>query len=568
MRNLPPPGSVRTFARAALFLSLTLASTAVLAQAQVKDPTIFELDANAHDQALAGPDWENVAPNGVVAGAMADTFLADSVTGDDRIFSGGGSKDVRNVNEWGVAVGEPPDKNDIEHAFAAAFDVDGDLVVYFGLDRFSTDGDSAMGFWFFKSSVSATATGFTGQHTVGDILVTSDNVNGGAVSEINVFEWVGGRNPLRLVASTKTSGGNVNGNGIFCLNNGFACAVRNSSAQPVPASWGGYSFKGLGEVSNFPQFAFYEGGVNISRLLGTTDRPCFASFMAMTRTSASETAQLKDFALGAFPLCGISVSKTCAGNGVIAAGGDSIDYTYTAAVTNTGAGTVYGVTLEETSALPGDFATTCKIDGTSVTTGQAVEVFASLAAGQTDSVQITCNSRSGSLSNSIVARAMTTAGASTPDLDAADDSEQCSAAVSPGMEVTKSCSPTEDAPTGVSLVAGGGFRVCVDIDVSNTSTEKLVGVQVIDARFSTPLLVSNGSIDPGDTLELHDLCYTTSNADGGEDNPALAAFTNGVQAEAFGALSGLQVGDADSGSAFEATSTCKLCPCTGTGCTP
>ena len=565
MRKILASGRPRRLWRAAALLSL-LASAAAFGQAQVKDSSIFELDSNAHDQAPAGPDWEQVAPNGVVAGGLADTFLTDSVTGDDRIFTGGGSKDVRDVSAWGVSVGEPPDKNDIEHAFAAAFDVGGDLVVYFGLDRFSTDGDSAMGFWFFKNQIQVSGGGFTGVHAVGDILVTSDNVTGGSVSEINVFEWVGGRNPLKLIASSKVGGGTTV-DGVFCLTSGYACAVRNSAAVPVPTSWGGYSFKGAGSVDNFPQYAFYEGGINVSRLLGTTDRPCFASFMAMTRTSASETAQLKDFAVGAFPLCGISVTKTCAGNGVITASGDSIDYTYTATVTNTGAGTVYGVSLEESSALPGNFSTSCKIDGTSVTTGQAVEVFASLAAGQSDSVDITCNSRSGSLSNSIVARAKTSAAATTADLDAADDSDQCSTDISPGMEVTKTCSTSQNAPTGVTLV-DGGFNVCVDIDVTNTSVEKLVDVHVVDNRFSNPVLVDSGTINPGATLELHDLCYTATAADGSEDTPGLAAFTNGVQAVAYGAITGQKVGDADPDSPFEATTTCKLCPCTGEGCTP
>lgn len=564
MRKTPQPGLPRPLARAGLFLSLLLASTAAFGQAQVKDPDIFELDANAHDEAAVGPDWENVAPNGVVTGGLADAFIPDSVTGDDRIFTGGGSKDVRDVSEWGVAIGEPPDKNDIEHAFAAAFDVEGDLVVYFGLDRFSTDGDSAMGFWFFKNEISVSGTGFTGVHSIGDILVTSDNVNGGAVSEINVFEWIGGKNPLRLVASTKIGGGTTNGNGVFCTTDGYACAVRNSAAVPVPASWGGFTFKGAGSVTSFPQFSFYEGGINVSQLLGTTDRPCFASFMAMTRTSASETAQLKDFALGAFPLCGISVTKSCAGNGVISEGGDSIDYTFTATVTNTGAGNVYGVTLEETSELPGDFATTCSIDGTPVDTGDAVEVFASLAPGASDSVSITCNSRSGSLSNSIIARAKTSAGATTADLDAADESEQCSTDISPGMEVTKSCKTDENAPTGVTVV-NGGFQVCVDVDVTNTSVEKLVNVNVVDAQFTNPVLAENASIDPGDTLELTG-CYTVAPEDVEEDTPGLIEFTNGVQAVAYGDLSGTQVGDADPESPFEATVSCKLCPCTGEGC--
>ena len=72
MRKTPNTGLPRPLARAGLVLSMLLASTAAFGQAQVKDLDIFELDANAHDEAaFAGPDWENVAPNGTVAARQA-----------------------------------------------------------------------------------------------------------------------------------------------------------------------------------------------------------------------------------------------------------------------------------------------------------------------------------------------------------------------------------------------------------------------------------------------------------------------------------------------------------------
>ena len=180
---------------------------------------------------------------------MRGTFIVDSVAGNDDMFTGGGSKDVRDISQWGSTISEPPDKNDIEHAFAAAYNVNGELIIYFGLDRYSTSGDSAMGFWFFKNTITDSATGFNGVHAVGDILVTSDNVNGGAVSVINVFRWVGGQNPLQLLASSEGGAGNTDANGVFCLNNTFACAIRNATPQPVPASWGGLHVQGPGGIA-------------------------------------------------------------------------------------------------------------------------------------------------------------------------------------------------------------------------------------------------------------------------------------------------------------------------------
>ncbi|MCV5927546.1 hypothetical protein OFO11_37180, partial [Escherichia coli] len=66
-------------------------------------------------------------------------------------------------------------------------------------------------------------------------------------------------------------------------------------------------------MNAFPYESFYEGGVNLTQLLGGIDgtASCFSSFMAETRSSASFTAALKDFVLGQFQLCGMELVKTC-----------------------------------------------------------------------------------------------------------------------------------------------------------------------------------------------------------------------------------------------------------------
>lgn len=574
MRQAPiSRGRWQSLPRAGLFLSLLLACGAAVAGAPVKDPDVFELDGNAHDQAPAGDDWALIAPDGTGGNALRAVFISDSVTGDDKIFHGGGSKDVRDISQWGSTTGEPPDKNDIEHAFAAAYNDGGDLVIYFGLDRYSTDGDSAMGFWFFKNTIGTTATGFTGVHAVGDILVTSDNVTGGSVSVINVFKWVGGQNPLQLLASSTSGGGNTDAAGVFCLNNTYACAIRNATAQPVPASWGGYTFKGSGAVTSFPQFAFYEGGVNISALLGGSETPCFSSFMAMTRTSASETAQLKDYALGAFPLCGISVGKACvvdADSPKINSDGESIHTKFDIPITNVGVGTVYDIAIEEDTALPGGFATSCHVSSPIVSgnmsTDGAVSVLASLAAGVTQNIIVECDSKQNPLVNTVTARAKSTPGQANRDLSASHmtrSGETCAVQPDPMITVTKECAPSTGAPTGVKLVVGGGFQVCANISVKNDSAETLKSVSVTDNRIGA--LLTGGTMAPGQTLTFNNQCYTATNADGNETNPAEAAFTDRVDVSGVGAISGEPVGDP---ALPEATATCKLCPCSGAGCAP
>ena len=122
-------------------------------------------------------------------------------------FQGGGSKDNNDLDQWLYKAGEPLDKDDITNAYAAGYVIPpgggtadnkpGDFVVYFGLDRFSVDGSAQVGFWFFKNHIGQTtdAAGggfkFSGTHAVGDVLVQSNFSNGGVISSISVFEWVG-----------------------------------------------------------------------------------------------------------------------------------------------------------------------------------------------------------------------------------------------------------------------------------------------------------------------------------------------------------------------------------------
>ena len=224
--------------------------------------------------------------------------------------------------------------------------------------------------------------------------------------------------------------------------------------------------------------------MNITALLntnggGTSGTPCFSTFMAMTRTSASTTAQLKDYALGAFPLCGISVGKACTIDSTspeINADGLSIHTKFTVPITNTGVGTVFDVSLEEDTALPGSFATSCKIGTTSLTTDGAVSVLASLAAGATSNIIIECDSRQNPLVNTVTARAKSTSGQANRDLSASHMTgagETCAVQPDPAVLATKECATSVDAPTGVKLKVGGGYQVCVNVSVTNDSVEAL-----------------------------------------------------------------------------------------------
>ena len=163
----------------ALVLGFMLIGPTALA---VHDEGVFELDGNATASAAAGDDWSQIEAGG--GSAVASAFITDGSDPQDNTYlTGGKSKDVEDFPGWIVtATDQAPDKDEIVHAFAAAYIApDGDFIVYFGLDRFDASGDAAVGFWFTQDSVSIEGSNVLGHHQDGDILVLSDFVNGGKV---------------------------------------------------------------------------------------------------------------------------------------------------------------------------------------------------------------------------------------------------------------------------------------------------------------------------------------------------------------------------------------------------
>ncbi|MGD8794254.1 MAG: hypothetical protein PVF47_17015, partial [Anaerolineae bacterium] len=290
---------------------------------------LLEIDDPAdatNDPVPPGDDWDDVY-NGT-DNSIQSTFIQDGSGNDDDIFQTGGSKDIQDVSEWQRTTGNVPDKDDILDAFAAAYtDPDtGDLIVFFGGDRLANNGDAQIGFWFFQDQVSPDGgNGFIGQHTIGDVLVLSNFVGGGSESNIQVYQWAGadgiGGYPMLLAEKTQEDAFRL------CTDGDEACAATNSGGEPSP--WP-YDPK-FGTTNVFPEVSLFEGAVNFTELLGD-DVGCFSSFLAETRSSQSITAQLKDYALGAFSLCDMEVDKS---GDTLSKAGDDVDYEIT--VTNTGA---------------------------------------------------------------------------------------------------------------------------------------------------------------------------------------------------------------------------------------
>ncbi len=272
----------------------------------------FELDGNAVDEAAPGDDWDTVLLEGGGDSTANTGVIADPMP--LSVFTTGGSKDINDVPEWQWKDGNVPPKDDLTNAYAASYNVDGDLVIYFGADRFAQNGDAQMGFWFFQNAVALNADGtFSGEHEVGDILVITDFTNGGKIGTVKVYEWVGdgsgSHGNINLIASAEVLGGQAD---ILCNAEDTVCGVVNTESTPAP--WP-YTPK-FGDPGTFPPGAFFEGGINISELLGR--EICVASFLAESRASQEEHAVLKDFVLGSLdtckpppPPCKIKVKKEC-----------------------------------------------------------------------------------------------------------------------------------------------------------------------------------------------------------------------------------------------------------------
>jgi hypothetical protein len=280
---------------------------------------LFELDGNATTNSSSSHDWDQVfadagSPtvssntqssstgfsNGASSKALAGNFTYDAYnTTVDNIFTGGGSKDPNGISNWMYTSSKPQGKDDIENAAAALYierSTDpnpGDVILYSMVDRYDNSGNSTMGFWFFVNPLSLGAGGaFTGAHTTGDILLISNFTQGGSVSTIAVYEWVGTDSGGSLVP---LNGGNPIA--------GKTEAVVNSGPITVP-----WHFLDKGGSMQPAAGEFLEEGINLTSL-GLN--ACFTSFMAETRSSQSVTATLSDFALGAvFQTCLVTLPNT------------------------------------------------------------------------------------------------------------------------------------------------------------------------------------------------------------------------------------------------------------------
>jgi hypothetical protein len=569
-----------------ILLLATLLSTPAFA---VDDIGVFEMDGNAQEGDIPGyEDWETLYDGGGTS--MVFTGVVHDHQGK-TIFEGG-RKDIQDIGMWRWKNGSVPDKDEITHAYAAAYtcatDIPpsgpdqgeecgaGDVVAYFGADRFSNTGDAFLGFWFFKDHIKAVNGDFEGVHMQGDILVLVNFPQGATASpEIRAVAWD--------TACLKADKDQIPGvscaaknlrlvyEGVVCgtVASDDACAITNTevlfpnggnSMAPgtVMAPWD-YEPKSADEnceFSNcFPYESFFEGGVNLSRLLDEDMDTCFASFMAESRSSSSFTATLKDFVLEEFPLCAVELSKVC-DEGVYDTDTHTLSFPISVTVENTGTATVDEVIATEDL---------CGMGSLDI-------AFGPIAAGESETFNGTCEIShldfSPPIENGVTAVAdggeipVFLAESCRYDEDYPDTCfDPCDYNLDPYIDVTKDCFTRLDDSSGQVVVKVFYFGTVKNTsDVEGDYPVPLTNVQVEDDQGGGPLVLNDCApiptdlgtaiwLEPGETACFEADYYPVSS---NSDCPGLASFTDLVTATAQDAFEGRDVSDLDE-------ATCDLC---------
>ena len=540
----------------------------------VDDDAIFELDGSAVNDAPPGDDWGNaLAYPGHPAGgsALAQTWDPDLTnTTSDNQFTGGGSKDTQGIQSgaWLWNTSKPQAKDDIAHAFAAAYSLpNGHTAIHFGMDRYDNSGAATAGFWFFQDSTvglsSKKSQGgfkFTGKHMNGDLLIVADFTIGGGTSAIQVYTWSGDDATGTLVLNSNITEKDCNPT----TGTSPLCAIVNAGDAVSP--WG---FLNKSGQTLFAHGELLEGGIDLNAVFGA-NIPCFTTFMAETRSSNSPTATLSDFSPPAsFPLCGISIAKNCNGGGQVSNGGNTVSYSWTVTVTNTGIGNLYDVTVLDTlpdgskqnialvdeSTNPNFLAGKSSVSGT-------VNFTVTCSAG-------VCTGSGGgpvanplSVTNTADVQAFTEPNSGGTKIVPEPDVPQTSTCTTqaPGeITVTKHCDATGGGPL---LVSNGGFvvvKVPFTADVKNTTTpgagEAVNNITLSDVPAAT--FTQNGTISslaPGQTVTAKGY-YFPSAVDAGS-NGLIAGryfFTDTLTATGTGAIGGEVVTN-------QGAVSCPICP--------
>src|SRR5436190_1165547 len=270
-------------------------------------PGLFAIDGFLQRQGVNG-DW--LAPDGTDAGinriftnagvaapGIQFSFLKRDLFSDqtnDEIFTQG-AKLNQNPNDWHWTSSKPPQKDDINVAtgWVAIQPSNNHIWLAISGDRLATNGTSYIDFEFYQNEISRTggpipggSGGFTSAgpangRTVGDISLTLEFTGGGSFATIKYLQWqpgaeAGSYDYFPVVPAP-----------------GTAFAAANAGTINVP-------YGAFGDTK-YTALQWVEGAIDLTALIGGSGLPgeCgsqpFKSLFIKTKSSASSTAELKDF---------------------------------------------------------------------------------------------------------------------------------------------------------------------------------------------------------------------------------------------------------------------------------
>ena len=219
-----------------------------------------------------------VADAGVVAGKPGATGnwngvrIVDGIDGGDNdIFLTGGKEN--DTSTWNVGPGTVgSSKYDATQAYLANTQSE----LFFGMERRGNNGTTAFDFEF-NQKAPAAGENYIPTRTLGDVLLTfvlNGSGNTGS-AEAHYFTWTGSAYEEQdLPASAKAS--------------------INDSQNTRSAPWGHVNSKGVWDGSKLSRFEFGEASVPLSILSGVDACGGKAYVQLRTRSSATDTSDLKD----------------------------------------------------------------------------------------------------------------------------------------------------------------------------------------------------------------------------------------------------------------------------------
>jgi hypothetical protein len=288
-------------------------------------------DVGDTSAALTGSSFESTDGNLVVNGGTGSQdwanapnfqFKQDKATGSgDDSFGQGSKEDISNPSVVSGSI--PNNKSDLTRFYVAHENASGTFFLYLGWERANILGSANMDFEFNKSST-VDANGVTPIRSPGDMLITFDFTNGGGNPVLGMLRWLVGdptkdpAPPTGYTTSTCFSSntfpcwGNritlsdtIADGGVFPLagcSTDADCAATPSGGTCTGPKNGNFN-KTCATVdptnNNAPVFAltFGEAAINLTAAGVFPPGQCvnFASAYLKSRSSASFTAELKDF---------------------------------------------------------------------------------------------------------------------------------------------------------------------------------------------------------------------------------------------------------------------------------